>query len=161
MPHRPWSLLLSAAALIAMTNAARADCMDSCMSRKWCGTQYESGEVSGYCDTMQADCQAYCRSHSSDAFGALAYSLKTGQTGWAASYDTQDAADQKAVGSCGADDCGVVVRFDDACAALAANGNGRYATRVGSSQMDAEGLALEACGGDCRVEVWSCSFPKN
>ncbi|MDE2165575.1 MAG: DUF4189 domain-containing protein [Alphaproteobacteria bacterium] len=161
MRNRLWSLLLGMVALIVTANAARADCMDSCMIRKWCGTQYESGEVSGYCETMQSDCQAYCQRHSSAAFGALAYSPKTGQTGWAASYDTQDAADQKAVSGCGADDCGVVIRFNDACAALAANGNGRYATRAGSSQMDAEGLALEACGGDCRIQVWSCSFPKN
>jgi len=57
----------------------------------------------------------------------------------------------------------VVSTFSNGCAALAADGEGRYSVIAGSGEKAVQADALGACarngGRNCEVQVWSCTGP--
>lgn len=80
-------------------------------------------------------------------YGAIAYSQVTGNVGYAINSRTQQAADDAAMGKCAVSSCETVVRFENACGAIAQSpvnrawGWGWSATRQGAideaiSQVD-------------------------
>lgn len=101
------------------------------------------------------------------SYGALAIDANQGNRWGAAwAYTTQGGAEQRAVQECGAG-CGVVLRFNNACAAYAADqqsGSTAYGWGVKPTRSEAESLALNECrkrgGGNdqCSIRVWGCAM---
>ena len=98
------------------------------------------------------------------AAGALAIDAEQGTAwGWAAGYATVAEAERRALQECG-EGCRIVMRFEDECAAYAADQKQGSTIRGWSfgfaSGGQAESAALEACrkrgGLECIVRVWAC-----
>ncbi|MDE0179123.1 MAG: DUF4189 domain-containing protein [Gammaproteobacteria bacterium] len=96
--------------------------------------------------------------------GALAIDDEQGEAwGWAASYATVAEAEREALAECGAG-CRIVVRFEEGCAAYAADqtpGSTVVGWSIGAdSGSEAADAALDECarrgGEDCLVRVWAC-----
>ena len=96
--------------------------------------------------------------------GALAIDTDRGDAwGWAAGHATVAEAERKALAECGAG-CRIVVRFEEGCAAYAADQSpGRTVTAWGyefDSKVEATEAALAECaqrgGSDCVVRAWAC-----
>ena len=58
--------------------------------------------------------------------GAIAFSQRTGASGWSKNYDTKRQASNAALSYCNADDCKVVYNFTNACATIAAGPDGGF-----------------------------------
>lgn len=96
-----------------------------------------------------------------DYFGAIAYSAKTRQYGWANNHPSRDAAEQAALPVCrkGADDCRIVVWFRNGCGALAA-GTRSYGANWAEDKAAAEKKAIAACAkrsGKCTLVRSFCT----
>lgn len=97
-------------------------------------------------------------------YGALAVGGQQGHRyGWAVNEATQEAADARARAKCG-EDCRVVMRFSNACAAYAADqtrGSTAFGWARGARDAQVRELALDACrshgGTACTVRVWACT----
>lgn len=100
--------------------------------------------------------------------GALAIDQNQGgMWGWAYKFDTQDAADSRALAECGkrGGQCSVVMRFHNACAAYSADqAAGSTANGWAWTEKDratAEVMARSECekrgGTNCVIEVWGCT----
>jgi hypothetical protein len=142
--------------------AARADCVSDCDAATYCDSEMQS---SGECARKLNDCYISECSRSGTRYGAIAYGAKSGAAGWAYDFDDGDSAERFALSKCGehGEDCRAVVTFSNACAAVAAAGEG-FAAATGPTQDDAQGRALAACrkksgGTTCEIQAWSCSFP--
>ncbi|HET8810681.1 MAG TPA: DUF4189 domain-containing protein [Flavobacteriaceae bacterium] len=98
---------------------------------------------------------------------SLAIDQKTGdQYGWAVDYETQAAADQRAMAECeknGGDDCHIVLRFTGGCGAYVVErgNNSLYGWGTGDTRTAAENRALSEArtrgGTDLVVRVWGCN----
>lgn len=83
-----------------------------------------------------------------DTYGAIAYSESTGKWGYSFDQSSRDAAEQRALGECGARDATVPVWVKNGWAALAKNSRGEWATGwSGNSRAEAEQIALDEIGG--------------
>lgn len=101
---------------------------------------------------------------------SLAIDQKTGdQYGWAVNYETQAAADQRALAECeknGGDDCHIVLRFTGGCGAYVVErgNNSLYGWGTADTRIAAENRAMQearAVGGtDLIVRVWGCNGGK-
>jgi hypothetical protein len=83
---------------------------------------------------------------STDFFGAIAYSPRTGADGWAKDHPSQDAAERAALSACGqsASDCRGVLWFKNGCGALAVSAK-VYGWGWGTTQALADAEAIKAC----------------
>jgi|AraplaDrversion2_2_1032049.scaffolds.fasta_scaffold44655_3 hypothetical protein len=92
--------------------------------------------------------------------GAIAFSQRTGASGWSKNYDTKREASDAALSYCNANDCKVVYNFTNACAALAAGPDGGYGVDWDVKKGRAERKALRACEGytsGCQIVISACS----
>jgi hypothetical protein len=92
--------------------------------------------------------------------GAIAFSQRTGASGWSKNYDTKNQASNAALNYCNADDCKVVYNFTNSCAALAAGPDGGYGVDWDVKKGRAERKALRACenySSGCQIVVSACS----
>jgi len=92
--------------------------------------------------------------------GAIAFSQRTGASGWSKNYDTKREASDAALSYCNANDCKVVYNFTNACAALAAGPDGGYGVDWDIKKGRAERKALRACEGytsGCQIVISACS----
>ncbi|MBI1329154.1 MAG: DUF4189 domain-containing protein [Alphaproteobacteria bacterium] len=97
------------------------------------------------------------------ARGALAIDSNKGNAyGYSYNYSTQDDADDRALNECG-DDCTIVMRFANQCAAYAADqayGSTVYGWGKAATKQDAQSIAMNQCaahgGSQCMVRVWGC-----
>lgn len=167
----PWGARLPGSAILLaillLPGVAAADCMNSCMSRKSCGLDYESSRIGpGYCSIAKNDCEVECRrGRNAQSFGAIAYGRTSGATGWSYSQDDEASAQRLALQYCAqhGKDCEVAASFANTCAAVAAGGDVVVAGRAAASEA-AQHQALSACtakggGDDCEVKAWACSLP--
>lgn len=99
---------------------------------------------------------------SPSAYGAIAYSRKTGASGYAYGWDSQAKAESVALENCKkeADDCESTVWYEGECGAVAANGGNPYwglgndASAAGASAMD---QCQKAGNQNCKIVVARCS----
>jgi hypothetical protein len=150
-------------AMIAPSEAARADCVSDCEAATYCDSEmHASGECA---DKLNACYLSEC-SKPKVLYGAIAYDIDSGAFGY--SYDFHDApgAEEKALAGCNAtgNDCKVMVDFWNTCAAVATAGK-TVAYGLGKSQQLAENEAITACtkdgGSGCDVLAWSCTNNNN
>ena len=96
--------------------------------------------------------------------GALAIDSAQGEAwGWAAGHATVAQAEREALAECG-EECRIVVRFEEGCAAYAADQDPGSTVFGWASELDsgveATEAALDDCakrgGADCLVRVWAC-----
>ena len=101
-----------------------------------------------------------------DQFGAIAWSAGNGVDGYAFSFPTQKAAEVAALNACRArillaDDCRIAAWFYNACAALAASGEGPWGAAYASTRYESERAAMLKCreggGEDCVIRRGFCS----
>jgi len=96
-------------------------------------------------------------------FGAIAYGPESEATGWSYDYETEDEARHHALSNCAphGNDCRVVTSFSNACGAVAAGSNKRYAIGEGVSGKQAQADAIANCkkagGTECDIQAWSCT----
>ena len=96
-------------------------------------------------------------------FGAIAYGPESEATGWSYDYETEDEARHMALRNCAphGNDCRVVMSFSNACGAVAAGSNKRYAIGEGVSEKQAQADAMAKCskagGTECDIQAWSCT----
>jgi hypothetical protein len=93
--------------------------------------------------------------------GAIAYSPNTRRYGYSYNDTSRALAEADAMRYCQsyASDCKIVVRFSNACGALAIGPTG-YGGAWGRTRADAEHNALDACGKfskACHIEKWVCT----
>lgn len=91
-------------------------------------------------------------------WGAIAISQQTGNTGASWDYSSAAAAEARAVSECGVADCQVVVRFANACGAVAQATNRSWGWGWGSSLSIAESYAFaNTSGSGARIIRWACT----
>ena len=92
-----------------------------------------------------------------DTYAAIAYSEKTGKYGYGYNFDSRDAAEDRAVSECKADDAKVVVWARNGWCALALSDNSYYGWGYGSSEDIAKDIAKDKCrevgGKNVRIAV--------
>jgi hypothetical protein len=94
-----------------------------------------------------------------DHFGAIAFSTKTGATGYSYDYGSGIDAQNAALYSCGPD-CTVVSVFTNACGAFAVGANRGWGSAWASSGSQAQINAMNSCSArtlDCTVVQWACT----
>lgn len=92
-------------------------------------------------------------------FAAIAFSPLTGETGGSWNYDTEAAAETEAKTSCGMDDCGTVVVFQQCGAIAVGDGFGMGFAGEQTSAV-AQETALASCGqytSGCQVTLSFCN----
>jgi hypothetical protein len=92
-------------------------------------------------------------------YGAIAFSQSSGAHGYSFGYDTRGGAEREALQGCGGG-CTVVLRFSNACGALAVGANNGYGTGWASSRGQAEHIAMSNCNQNstnCSILQWACS----
>ena len=115
---------------------------------------------------MDTCARQYCEQKDNQPrpFGAIAYGSDHGAEGISWNKGTQAEADRAALATCGkhGNNCRVVYRFRDTCAALAvAAGGQRYEAATGGSEKSAEVNATSACQrnwGRCVADLSACSL---
>lgn len=96
-------------------------------------------------------------------YGAIAYSVATGATGWSRSFNTQVGAEYEAIRQCNASDCQAVVWFHNACGALAVSHynpalfGSAWNREVAFAQNQAHRLCRVNGGLDCATVQMACS----
>ena len=94
--------------------------------------------------------------------GAIAINAEDMSGALTARFLSQEEADARALGMCGAG-CEIVLRFEggDACGALASASDGRYGAAEGRVKAATESAAIEQCslagGNDCQVQLSGCN----
>ena len=105
----------------------------------------------------------YLANNNYGTYGALAYSVATGSTGWASGWGNQAAAENAALVNCGVGDCEIQVWFRSACAALTVSRLNEAITgwAWSGTAATAQNLALRQCrirgGLECKTVAWACS----
>ena len=161
--HR-WILVLSIAGTFGLTpQVARGQrscyegCQDSCRDL--------SGHITS--DQCVETCRrAYCEQKDNQPrpYGAIAFGAVNGAEGISWNKGTQAEADQAALATCGkrGNNCKIVHRFRDTCAALAvAAGAQHYEAAAGDSAKQAESNATALCQrnwGRCLSDLSACSL---
>lgn len=89
-------------------------------------------------------------------FGAIAFHRAS--QSWGVSFDTARARDASvaALKQCGHQQCEVVHKFKNGCAALA-DGPKIAAAASGATRDEAETKALKRCGTGCKSIAWACT----
>ena len=98
-----------------------------------------------------------------NAFGALAIDSNRGPAyGFSYDQDSAEAARAAAIEKCGPD-CSVIITFEFACAAYAADqstDDGAYGWGYAATRGRAQYFAMKFCnefgGDDCQIRVWAC-----
>jgi hypothetical protein len=95
-------------------------------------------------------------------WGSIAFSPSTGTTGYSYNYDTRSTAGAWAMSYCddSANDCRIVVNFQNACGAVAVGRRGGWGADWGPTRRSAEANAIAVCqshDGGCRTKRWVCS----
>jgi hypothetical protein len=91
-------------------------------------------------------------------WGALAISVRTGNTSSAINYGSANAAISAAVNTCGAYDCQAVVYFANACGAVAQAQNLSWGSGWGARLSDAESWAIRGTSGyGAHIVNWACT----
>jgi hypothetical protein len=93
-------------------------------------------------------------------WGAIAISPGTGRVGYSKGLNSAIQAEQAAVGLCKASDCQAVLKFTNACGAVAQSSDTSWAWGSDRSNTGAANRALTSCsqhGAACRVVGWVCS----
>jgi hypothetical protein len=97
-------------------------------------------------------------------YGAIAYGTDHGAEGISWNKGTQAEADQTALATCGkhGNNCKIVYRFRETCAALAvATGGQHYESATGGTEKSAEANATAVCQhnwGKCLTNLSACSL---
>jgi serine/threonine-protein kinase len=94
-----------------------------------------------------------------DNFGAIAFSTSSGAIGYSYDYSSGDDAQQSALQNCGYG-CRVVLRFTNACGALAVGAGYGYGTGWAGNRQDAKSNALSYCSSQttgCGIVRWVCT----
>ena len=89
-------------------------------------------------------------------WGSIAFSPSTGATGYSYNYDTRRVSGEWAMSYCDANDCRIVVNFQNACGAVAVGRNGGWGSDWGTTRAN----AIAACrthDNGCRTKRWVCS----
>ncbi|RDI67254.1 DUF4189 domain-containing protein [Nocardia pseudobrasiliensis] len=81
-----------------------------------------------------------------DLYGAMSLSPSTGTVAYAVNYSNQGMADGGSNVKCGVYDCQVVVRFANACAAVAQGADHRFGWAWAPTKVEAEKAAVETLG---------------
>ncbi|NCJ07337.1 DUF4189 domain-containing protein [Synechococcales cyanobacterium C] len=96
-------------------------------------------------------------------FSAIAFSDSAQSYGYSYAYTTRSEAETRALQECtdrGADDCRLLIEFENSCGALAQASNGAYGSGSGSTAEVANATAILVCGqfgGDnCEVTLRVC-----
>ena len=150
------------------TEAALGECAKSggvdCVVRAWACDDGTGGGASGSASAgglAGTDAEEGARKETS---GALAIDSGQGEAwGWAAGKATVAEAEREALAKCG-EECRIVVRFEEGCAAYAADQTPGSTVFGWASEADsgveAADAALAECAGrggaDCLVRVWAC-----
>lgn len=146
--------------LLAAPSLTWADCAADC------GAAYRSCRGNpDSCLSQQGVCLSRCGLER-ERHGAIAYSPLKEVYGYSYDHGSAGAASEAAIGNCrkedrGASDCKVLVRFHNACGALARGDKGAYGSAWGMSQREAAAKALNECrphgGNSCKIERQVCS----
>ena len=86
----------------------------------------------------------------------------TGATGYSYNYDARSTAGAWAMSYCddNANDCRIVVNFQNACGAVAVGRNGGWGAELGPDPRQCRSQCHAACqahDGGCRTMRWVCS----
>jgi len=92
-----------------------------------------------------------------DYWGALAISIRTGNTSSAIDYGSAVAATNAAINACHAYDCQWVVYFANACGAVAQAQNLSWGWGWSASLSVAESLATSKAGYGAHIVNWACT----
>ena len=101
--------------------------------------------------------------NSANRYGAIAYSPRTGATGWSHKNNrTRYDAEQRALNGCYkyADDCRIATWTRNACTALAVGRNGSWGTGWNVIKARAKSRAIRACrkrDSGCKIKRWICT----
>jgi len=156
-------VVLSASLLIHVR--ARADCWLTCMERSGCWGPARSDDYCGYNNGHMSEmCKIQCRGAAANSWGAIAYSWKEKASGWSYNQSDKAAAERVAIQSCikaGGAKCAIETTFNDACGALAADGEivgwGTGAEKF-SAQYRARVECAKAGGKKCEAVTAICSI---
>jgi uncharacterized protein DUF4189 len=141
---------------------AHADCLSDCLGSQCSGVNYGEGI---YCKLRSNDCLNQCRNSGGGsqgaAWGAIAYSLSTGDYGYSEGYSARSEAERWAIKECGKNDCKVAAWFSNSCGAVATGDNEAYGGAQHNNEKRARELALSRCekegGRNCEVIFSHCS----
>ncbi len=97
-----------------------------------------------------------------DRYGAIAYSQRTGNYGYADNAGTRAGAERRALENCEGRDCKIMGWFRNSCGALATGEGGRiWGWDHNTSLREAKESAVEHCrhegGRRCRVVISACT----
>jgi len=97
-----------------------------------------------------------------DKFGAIAFSQKTGAHGFSYDYQSQGAAQNRAMVECDqyGPGCRIASWFKNGCGALAVGTGNGWGAEWGNTRAEAERLALQRCRshtGRCQIKRWVCT----
>ena len=125
---------------------------------------------SGEKDSCEIDCDYDANGNIKGvtrSYGALAFSYGSGDSGWAAQYSTQAAAEKAAISACAdgshhAHDCKSVTWFYNNCGALASSPDHDAGWSYAASAKAAQNQALAYCDkqsgkNNCSVIISRCS----
>ena len=105
----------------------------------------------------------YVRPYRPNRFAAIAYSAKTGSTGWSYGNFNRYDAERGAVNGCGDATCESFLWVRNGCAALAKDStSNRIGWGLARQKYQARSTAIRGCrrGGtatDCKIIAWACS----
>lgn len=135
-------------ALVFCPQPAAADCASACESERWACSEAADTWT---CGSQFQICVQNCigGGDNTDNFGAIAFSSSTEIFGYSRDFDMRGAAENRAISECrkagGADDCEVVVWFNQSCGALASDGDGMFGSDWAATKKKAKSKALSNC----------------
>jgi uncharacterized protein DUF4189 len=98
----------------------------------------------------------------SNSYGAIAYSVDTGDIGYSEQFASRAQAEQRARRECGKSDCEIAAWFYNSCGALAADDDRTWGGAQGSNEQRARQSAIARCakegGKNCQVIATRCSW---
>lgn len=157
-----WILFLSLGVTFGLTPplAHGQTCYGSCQA----SCKDMSGHINSACvDLCSRDCDDR-EKNQPRPYGAIAYGTDHGAEGISWNKATQAEADQAAFATCRkhGNNCKIVYRFRDTCAALAvAAGAQHFETATGDTEKNAEANATAVCQhnwGRCLADLSACSL---
>ncbi len=158
-------LLLHFSAGLLVPNLHAGDCMTECMNRLGCFSGGMGTQNCGYNNSHGFEmCGIQCKGVNTQAFGAIAYSLKEKVFGWSNDKPDQATAERAAIQFCaksGGSKCVIEASFHNTCGAISTDGKDVFWGTHGS-KYSAEQRALAECskpGKKCTVESSVCSSP--
>ncbi len=154
-------LVALGAILSGPVSPAWADCFSSCLGSDCSGVNYGNGIG---CKLRSNQCMQQCREGGSGggpAYGALAYSPKTGDYGYSYGYGSRADAERRAKRECGQSDCEIAAWYAGACGAIAVGNDGKWGGGSGDTEREAREDAKNDCvkdgGKNCEILVAKCT----